>query len=222
MEVETSERCHTKDISTYDGSKGQCDNSTHGVQMKRWIGMAIVGLITAGCAPKNKDKDSSADTGVIGETGEPGETGDTDDTDETGNSGDTGDTEALTTVTLSGVITRSATLTEDGDGLAAVWIYNVNPDEVAGRLEPDNPQILPANFTDTNTEIAFSIEEIAPQTNPFWVLAIFDDNGSGWQMGPGTGDLLALDGENLHQIVMDVPGEWELNLDLNTVHPTKD
>ena len=96
--------------------------------MKKWIGMAIVGLITAGCAPKNKDSDT--DTGVIGETGEPGETGDT---DETGNSGDTGDTEALTTVTLSGVITRTADLTEDGDGLVAVWVYTADPDKVAGQ-----------------------------------------------------------------------------------------
>lgn len=176
--------------------------------MKKWIRLAIAGLIAVGCAPKSEDKDSSTDSGLIGETG---------DTNETGETGDTDDTPALTTATLSGVITRSASLTEDGDGLAAVWLYTEDPDLIAGRIEPDNPETLPANFTDTTTEIAFIIEDLPPQKDPFWVLAIFDDDGSGWQMGPGTGDLLALDGKSLHQILMDTPGNWELNLDLNTV-----
>lgn len=178
--------------------------------MKKWIGLAVAALVSVGCAPKSDHKDSGVDSGLTGDSG------DTDDT------GDSGDTNSLTTATLSGVITRTAALTGDGEGLAAVWVYTVDPDKVAGRVEPDNPQPLPANFTDADTEIAFTIENLPPQKEPFWVLAIFDDDGSGWQLGPGTGDLLALDGRSLFQVVMDVPGQFELNLVLNTVQSATD
>ena len=75
-----------------------------------------------------------------------------------------------------------------------------------------------ADFSSRESELPYTVEGIEPQDSPFWVLAIVDDDGSGWQFGPGTGDLLALDQGDLYPVEMTEAGEFELNLDLNTVH----
>jgi hypothetical protein len=174
------------------------------MKTSRWIVGALMGFLVLACAPKDEGTDSGDTEAGIAETGIT-ETGDT----------ETGEL-ACDLASLKGMIGRSADFTEDGIGDAAVWIF---PGSLTTITPPESMFTnFSADFSERGTQVPYRVDGIIPRDTPYWVMAIFDDDGSGWQMGPGTGDLLAMDGGDLFEIILDSPGEHEMDFDLNMVH----
>ena len=61
----------------------------------------------------------------------------------------------------------------------------------------------------------YLLEGITPRTDPYYVMAIFDDDASGFPSGPQGGDLISTDGTGIASIMIDSEGSWELDLELN-------
>jgi hypothetical protein len=117
--------------------------------------------------------------------------------------------------TLSGTVSRSASLILDGIGDLYVLLFEDNPVE-----NPGSPPVawgsFEADFSQGGATQAYRINDIPLGSKAYNVVAFLDDNGSGHTTGPDSGDLMAMIGMmEFPQVEVLEATDYELNLDLN-------
>jgi hypothetical protein len=102
---------------------------------------------------------------------------------------------------IVGHVLRAAPLSGDGIGDLYIAVFGKDPKGV----DPGEPvafvRISGADFSKDETSVEYSIE-VPASPNPVYVLAIFDDDGSGIEPTPGPGDLVSLGSEKTPSIVV--------------------
>jgi hypothetical protein len=94
----------------------------------------------------------------------------------------------------------------------AVWVFEVDPQVSPG---PQSFAVeIDADFSADGVEVAYSISGIPAREEDYYVMGIFDDDESGWAIGPGAGDLGAVGEAGLIIVEMKTAGTVQLDLDL--------
>ena len=177
--------------------------------------LLLLGLtLLAGCPSTGDDDDSSADDDDTADDDDAT----ADDDDATADDDDSGDDDdsAAATASLSGVVTRSAACAEDCVAILRISILDTNP----ATTDPtplwglDLPDV---DLSADDASVPFLIEGITPRAEPYYVSALFDDNGNADPDNPDadSGDLVVVEGFGVPTVVMDSAAEFTLDLDLN-------
>ena len=108
--------------------------------------------------------------------------------------------------TLQGVVTRSAPMTLDGVGDLYISAFASDP-SAGGSDEPAAFLFLgKSDLSTTASSVAYSLQ-VPVSAQPWYVLAIFDDDKSGLNPEPGPGDLMSLGDDGAPSVVADTEGE---------------
>ena len=172
------------------------------------------------------DDDAGDDDDATGDdddaTGDDDDDDDGDDDDDTGDDDDaTGDDDDATpaTTTLTGTVTRTADIEQDGVGDLYVAAFDGNPVDL---LNTPNmlgfQQIVAADLNAAAVAITYEITGLVPgASSPFHVIAFFDDNGtaSSTTPEPDVSDLVSLDGFAAPTVQINDAAGATLDLDLN-------
>ena len=132
------------------------------------------------------------------------------------------DDTSVVTGSLSGDITRSADYSDDGIGDLHVIVFGTNPIAGPGKPETIATALLPAvDLTDPATVVPYAVDGIPVRVDPYWITAIFDDNGTASPSGApsDTGDLIPTINGDPPTFVMDSSIGLTLDLELNAQHP---
>ena len=123
---------------------------------------------------------------------------------------------------ISGVVTRSAEVQGDGIGNVIVLVfYGVSP---AVDRSPHNALVLPyEDLSEPGSEVAYRIQNLFPEPEPYTVLAVFDEDDSlmdSMDWVPTEGDLLssALDSGDSPEVLIGQDDACDLTLDLSVVY----
>ena len=123
---------------------------------------------------------------------------------------------------ISGVVTRSAEVQGDGIGNVIVLVfYGVSP---AVDRSPHNALVLPyEDLSQPGAEVAYRIQNLFPEPEPYTVLAVFDEDDSlmdSMDWVPTEGDLLssALDSGDSPVVLIGQDVACDLTLDLSVVY----
>lgn len=126
---------------------------------------------------------------------------------------------------LAGVVRRSAQPSGDAKGSVYVAVFDQDPiahkdtAKVVG-----NALIANADLSATGTSVAYSITNVAPRVDDYYVIAFLDDNddvdpANPSAAGPDKGDLVSLQGVAAPKLKLGEIGPHMLDLDLNLVMP---
>ena len=126
--------------------------------------------------------------------------------------------------TLSGTVSRTATIQEDGQGDLYVALFDSNPVSLDDSVTPTlvgRAILLTQDLVADDAAVDYLIEDVPPRSEPYFVITFFDDNGttSDEDPSPDKGDLVSLDGFSAFQVLMDTPEHFEHDLVLNAVMP---
>jgi hypothetical protein len=120
------------------------------------------------------------------------------------------------TGSMSGTITRTAPLQEDGVGMLLVAVFALDPIKVQSACEAALVSYDDVDLSASGASHAYSLPGIPPSATEYYVVALFDDNGDFGQKkgdeGPLPGDLMHLVGEALPRVL--VPDDTPVTLDL--------
>jgi hypothetical protein len=126
---------------------------------------------------------------------------------------------------LSGVVRRSAQ--PSGDAMGSVYVALFDQDPVANKdtaMVVGNALIADADLSGSSAMVAYSISNVAPRADDYYVIAFLDDNGdvdptNPNAAGPDKGDLVSLQGVSAPKVKLGEAGPHMLDLDLNLVMP---
>lgn len=134
----------------------------------------------------------------------------------------TGDPTSDGTSSITGTITRSAQVQEDGAGTVYVAVFDGNPINL---LNPPSVigQALVADqdLNAPGATVAYVVEGVPAWDQPYHVMAFFDDNGNvdAQAPKPDQGDLVSMEGMGAPTVVVSAEGPATLDLVLNAVMP---
>ena len=125
---------------------------------------------------------------------------------------------------LSGHVTRSAEIQEDGVGDLYVALFENNPVVLGEAPEPILVARVRLEAQDLNADdcaVRYTLEGIPPREEAYYVITFFDDNGTIDEEAPGPdkGDLMSLSGPTADEVVLDAPEAFEHDMVLNAVMP---
>lgn len=107
--------------------------------------------------------------------------------------------------TLQGVVTRAIPFSEDGIGDLYISAFPNDPTS-GGDSEPIAFQLIEgADLSDDTVGVAYT-QEVPVRSQVWYILAIFDDDGSGLEEAPGPGDLMSLGQDGAPSVLVDVEG----------------
>ena len=134
------------------------------------------------------------------------------------------DDASAATASLSGQVTRTAEIQEDGIGDLYVALFETNPVRFEEGPEPVLVTRALLEDQDLNAEdsvVTYLMEGIPPRPEPYFVITFFDDNDTidVDAPGPDKGDLVSLTGPSADEVVLDAPEVYEHDLILNAVMP---
>ncbi|MGB0591171.1 MAG: hypothetical protein ACPGU1_15960 [Myxococcota bacterium] len=125
---------------------------------------------------------------------------------------------------LSGTVSRTASIQEDGQGDLYVALFDSNPVSMDPTVEPvlvGRAILFTQDLVAEDAVVDYLIEEVPPRSEPYFVITFFDDNGTTTDddPSPDKGDLVSLDGFSAFEVVMDTAEHFEHDLVLNAVMP---
>lgn len=126
---------------------------------------------------------------------------------------------------LTGRITRSTEPKSGGKGGLFVAVFERNP--ITNR---DNPGLVArtlipdADMSAANASYTYTITDIPPRAEPYYITAFLDDNNTvnmndPTKAGPDRGDLVSLDGLNFPTVTVSQPGQQTFDIVLNIALP---
>lgn len=122
---------------------------------------------------------------------------------------------------LSGTIARIRPVAGDGVGDMVVSVMTANP-----AFDPDNAELVEAlviEGVDMNADGAtaeFHVACVPPRDEAYYVNAFFDEDEDAVEVeGPEVGELINVHLDESDQVVMDAPGKYSINIELNFYLP---
>jgi len=126
---------------------------------------------------------------------------------------------------LTGAITRSAA--PMGDAVGDIYVALFDRDPV---LDMDNAVVVgrvlieDANLAAAGASVAYTLPDVAPRGDDYYLVAFLDDNGTvdaadPDAAGPDMGDLVSLDGLAAPRVEVTTPGSHAHDIVLNSVLP---
>jgi len=122
---------------------------------------------------------------------------------------------------ITGTITRSAEPAAGGVGHLYVAVFTSDPvTDRAGAMNVANARIEDVDMSGSGASVPYTVDGIPPRSEPYYVTAFLDDNGTvsatdPSSAGPDRGDLVALDGFSSPQVTVSTQSAVTLDLDLN-------
>jgi len=190
--------------------------------MRRTMGVWVLALaLGAGCGSDDRDRGGGAgDDAGSGGMADGGTAGETD-------AGGAGGTDAGGTAAagrLEGVVTRTAEPRAGGIGHLYIAVFDRDP--VTNRdsaVVVARTLIENADMSDDAAEIPYSVEEVPPRAEPYFVTAFLDDDGDAGMdpetAGPDMGDLVVLEGLGSPQVTVSSAETVSFDIVLNTNLP---
>ena len=122
---------------------------------------------------------------------------------------------------IEGVVTRSAMPAAGGRGHLYVAVFTSDPvTDRDGAVNVANARIDDVDMSGADARVPYEVQGIPPRSEPYYVTAFLDDNGtvdpsSPASAGPDRGDLVALDGFSSVSVTIADETPVALDLDLN-------
>lgn len=122
---------------------------------------------------------------------------------------------------ITGVVTRSAMPAAGGRGHLYVAVFTSDPvTDRDGAMNVANTRIDDVDMSAAAARVPYTVLGIPPRSEPYYVTAFLDDNGTvdasdPASAGPDRGDLVALDGFSSVSVTVSDDTPVSLDLDLN-------
>jgi len=141
--------------------------------------------------------------------------------EESVDSAEEGTTELMELGRIEGVVRRSAEL--QGDGIGNIIVLAFYAQQPALENSPHNVLVIPyQNLGDPDAEIAYTLYNFFPEPEPYYLLAVFDEDDSlmeGFSWAPTAGDLMTalLEVGEFEPVYIESGEVLEMDLDLGEV-----